>query len=555
MAAVGVHHLVILQLLPILVIGIQKDASVSGKLTNGENLEDRLDGASVGVTNTALGVMSRSGVTRYKRHAIKKTKSQDGKFFWSDSANSRDRQLYSGATDLLENLSWSWHHPAGVFNTIPVGSPLIDDEMNIYIGSDDAIRKFNIVGDIVWSYAPRGQLAAAPTLAIASSRRGASPVQDQWYAEQEDLLKPDWAGSESEAVQISKDFKVGDLVKVKPGASYRADGSQIYRAGDQGLISGVVEDEDGNENRAVILWTRTGRKSVVQIPSMNSRFERVAPKKAKANAPIIVGSTTSGYVFAIDIESGEELWATWASNEISGVKGSVASKDGVVVAATNRCTDRYCYRYRNQTNVFTPGNLFVRGLSALDGSTIWEYKTMSPVWNMNPLWGPDGSVIFQDWEGRLYSLDLQTGAQRYRVGGDYGSHTLAAAVYDPGHNIAIAIGMKHYNVQDYHMSDALGIPTGKYCNPYVAPGILINCWTWPGGAGFVRGYNATSGRQIWEQTTPEPPAGASIGMIHDLAHTRLVLTMGFNCFHNSPSQIWAIDPNDGKIRWERDGPT
>jgi outer membrane protein assembly factor BamB len=555
MAAVGVHLLAVLQLLPTFAISLQKDASVSGKLTNGENLEERLDGASVGHTNTALGVMSRSGVTRYQQHALKKTKRTDGKFFWSDSANNRDSHLYSGATDLLENLSWSWHHPAGMYNTIPVGSPLIDAEMNIYIGSDDAIRKFNIVGDILWSYAPRGQLAAAPTMAVASSRRVAAPVQDEWYAEQEDLLKPDWADSESDAVQISKDFKVGDLVRVKPGASFRADGSQLYKAGDQGLISGVVEDDDGNENRAVVLWTRTGRKSIVQIQSMKSRFERVAPKKAKADTPIIVGSTTSGYVFAIDLESGEELWASWASNDIAGVKGSVAAKDGVVVAATNRCTDRYCYRYRNQTVPIVAGNLVVRGLSALDGSPLWEYKTFSPVWNMNPLWGPDGSVLFQDWEGRLYSLDLQTGALRFKVGGDIGTNTLAAAVYDPGHNIAIAMGMKHYNVQNYHMANALGFPVGKYCNPYPAPGILPHCGTWPGLAGFVRGYNATSGREIWEQTTPEPPAGASIGMVHSLLHTRLVLTMGFNCFHSSPSQIWAIDPNDGAIRWQRDGPT
>merc|ERR1719356_282877 len=169
--------------------------------------------------------MSRSGVTRDKKHALKKTKKRDGTFFWTDSSNNRDSTFYSGATDLMENLSWSWHHPAGIYNTIPVGSPLFDDELNVYIAADDAIRKFSIVGDIIWSYAPRGQLAAAPTLAIAYSRRVAAPVQDAWYAEQEDLLKPDWVGSGSDAAQISKDFKVGDLVKVKAGASYQAAGN------------------------------------------------------------------------------------------------------------------------------------------------------------------------------------------------------------------------------------------------------------------------------------------------------------------------------------------
>eukprot|EP00959_Pyramimonas_sp_CCMP1952_P154865 3240134-Pyramimonas_sp.AAC.1 len=65
---------------------------------------------------------------------------------------------------------------------------------------------------------------------------------------------------------------------------------------------------------------------------------------------MLVGSTTSGYVFALSLESGEEIWAVQASDQIAGVKGSVSGKDGIVVAAAKRCTDRYCYKYRNQTN-------------------------------------------------------------------------------------------------------------------------------------------------------------------------------------------------------------
>jgi len=120
----------------------------------------------------------------------------------------------------------------------------------------------------------------------------------------------------------------------------------------------------------------------------------------------------------------------------------------------------------------------------------------------------------------------------------------------------IAMGMVHYNTNNYHMDDALGIPV-KYCNPYPAPGILPHCWTWPGLRGFIRGYNAASGRLLWEKTTPEPPSGASIGQMATMGSfgTRLVLTMGFNCFHNSPTQIWLMDPDSGDVRWMRDGPT
>ncbi|CAK0912135.1 unnamed protein product [Prorocentrum cordatum] len=532
--------------------GTQEGKTTRYAMQEGSTRHGALEG---NLDRTALGSMNKMGVTRYKRRISRRAESQHGSFYWGDSSN-HNGQAYAGATDLMDNLSWGWHHPSGLYATIPVGSPLIDDEMNIYVGSDDAIRKFSVAGDIIWSYAPRGQLAAAPTLYMGGSRRVADPVSEEEELE-EALVRPDWVqGNESEpSAQLFRDFKLGDLVKVKPGARYMADGKELYKEGDQGVISAIV-DEGGKDARAVIQWGHSGHKSAVQLHAMKDRFVHAGQRYAAASGSMLVGSTTAGFVFAIDLATGNELWATWASNEIAGVKGSVAAKDGVVVVATDRCTDRYCYRYRNQTNVFTPGNAYVRGLSAADGTAIWEFKPTSPVWNMNPLWGNDGKVMFQDWEGRLYGLDLQTGVRRFRVGGDWGTHTHAAAVYSPGHNVVIAMGMIHYNKMNYHMDDALGVPI-KHCNPYVAPGILPHCWTWPGLRGFVRGYNASSGRKLWETSTPEPPSGASIGQVATMGSfsTRLILTMGFNCFVNSPTQIWSMDPNNGNKRWMLNGPT
>ncbi|CAK0824604.1 unnamed protein product [Prorocentrum cordatum] len=134
----------------------------------------------------------------------------------------------------------------------------------------------------------------------------------------------------------------------------------------------------------------------------------------------------------------------------------------------------------------------------------------------------------------------------------------AAAAYDPGHNLLFTLGVQHYSKMNFQMGDALG-EQGKYCNPYVAPGILPYCWTWPGTKGFVRAYNATSGNRKWETSTAEPPASATSGQVKTatpgVMATRLVVTMGFNCHHNSPTQIWVLDPHNGHVRWERDGPT
>jgi len=565
--------LAISQLLPAPVVGFQRYATEQ-RAEMHEVEASRTVKAQGGMKDASfhkkasLNKMSKAGVTLYKHtESMSRAKRTDGRFYWGDAAN-RDGNKFVGATDLSENVSWGWHHPAGVYNTIPVGSPLIDDQLNIYIGADDAIRKFDVVGDLKWSYAPRGQLAAAPTLVSSSARRMAAKQDDRMTQEEEEMLRPDWANRAKPAVDYDIQFrnlKVGDMVKVKPGLSFRADGRDLYSAGDEGLVSSVVPGVSRSHDRAVIQWGRSGHKSVVQLHAMGDRFVRVdAPQMPKAGSlpPMIVGSTTSGFVFAIDLETGEELWATSASYDIAGVKGSVAAKDGVVVVATNRCTDRYCYRYRNQTNVFTPGNSIVRGLSAVDGSAIWEFKPFAPVWNMCPLFGQNGDVMFQDWEGRAYSLDLATGDLRYKVGGNIGTHTQAAAVYDAGHNMLIALGVHHYSRQNFNMNDALGAGSrgfSAHCNPYVAPGILPYCWTWPGTKGFIRGYNASSGNKKWEVETPEPPAAAAAVMTKHWTPghkgTRLVVTMGMNCHHNSPTQLWSLDSNNGHFRWARDGPT
>ena len=103
----------------------------------------------------------------------------------------------------------------------------------------------------------------------------------------------------------------------------------------------------------------------------------------------------------------------------------MAAKDGVVVVATNRCTDRYCYRYRNQTNPLTPGNTVVRGLSSATGGEVWSYVPEAPVWNMNPVFTSDDNVVFSDQEGRAYCVQLSSGDEVWKAGGELGTYTEA----------------------------------------------------------------------------------------------------------------------------------
>jgi len=340
---------------------------------------------------------------------------------------------------------------------------------------------------------------------------------------------------------------------VKAGASYRAGGAELYTAGDEGLISGVVPDGEGKYDRAVIEWTRTGRKSVVQFDAVKSHFVRVQHKPAGCT-PLLVGSTTVGYVFAIEQSTGYEVWSIMGTSPISGVKGALASKNGVVVVATNRCTDRYCYRYRNQTNPLSAGNTVVRGLNAANGAEVWSHVPEAPVWNMMPVFTNDDNVIFNDQEGKVYCLDLSSGNLTWKSGGQLGTYTEAAAVYSSDHDVVIGLGMLQYDALLPHRQYNTGSNFG--CNPYPAPGILPRCGNAAFRRGVVRGYHAASGQVAWEQVTPHPPSSAGVGNYNGASgHTRVVVTLGHSCAFNTPSAFWIMEPDTGGSRITFDGPT
>jgi outer membrane protein assembly factor BamB len=489
------------------------------------------------------GSVNNVGVTRYGSGRFDTVKSTDG-YYWGDPGNAGSGR-YSGATSLAENVSWGWHHPNGIYNTIPVGAPLIDNDMNIYLASDDGIRKFSADGDLLWTYATRGQLACAPSLLTptAGERHGVAPaVLAEENAAQENDLRPDWveAAGSTAAVALSEKLGVGDRLKVRYGLEYGKGEDDKYQGGDVGEVAKIVTASDGVQS-ATIVWPRTEQHSVVRLSSLGNRFMRV--KEAQASLPgMLLGSTETGFVFALDIMSGEEQWATHTSERIHGVKGSISSRNGIVVVATNRCFDQYCYRYRNQSNPFVPGNQVVRGLLAIDGSEIWQFRPFMPVWNFVPQYSKDGtSVMFSDFEGGVYCLDLTTGTLIWQHEGSMGTHVGSHAVYFPDTESIFAMGMQAY--------------VHRHCNPFRSPGILPSCGTWAGSPGWIKALNATSGRQRWELETPEPPASAGLGMMEVPQHTRLIVGLGHHCHFMSPSQIWAIDPDTGHVRWEKQGPT
>lgn len=63
--------------------------------------------------------------------------------------------------NLSASLKWSWTHPAGKYHHVIVGKPIVDDKVNIYIATENTMRKFSPDGQLLWTWqAPVG--AAIP---------------------------------------------------------------------------------------------------------------------------------------------------------------------------------------------------------------------------------------------------------------------------------------------------------------------------------------------------------------------------------------------------------
>eukprot|EP00747_Dinoflagellata_sp_TGD_P141033 gnl/TRDRNA2_/TRDRNA2_176078_c0_seq30.p1 gnl/TRDRNA2_/TRDRNA2_176078_c0~~gnl/TRDRNA2_/TRDRNA2_176078_c0_seq30.p1 ORF type:complete len:536 (-),score=28.19 gnl/TRDRNA2_/TRDRNA2_176078_c0_seq30:56-1663(-) len=70
----------------------------------------------------------------------------------------------NGPADIKTSLAWSWHHPQGRYHNVLHGGGIWDSEKNIYIASDDGIRKLSSSGQMLW-HTPRAALISnSPSL-------------------------------------------------------------------------------------------------------------------------------------------------------------------------------------------------------------------------------------------------------------------------------------------------------------------------------------------------------------------------------------------------------
>jgi eukaryotic-like serine/threonine-protein kinase len=146
---------------------------------------------------------------------------------------------------------------------------------------------------------------------------------------------------------------------------------------------------------------RTGAYDMRGVPSLSGTAWKASVGEAGFSSPVYADGmvyigNNRGEVRAFDAKTGEEQWAF---TSVGGNASPVAIAGGVVFAGLG-----------------TPESRGM-GLFALDSQTgkqLWAFKTDGPIWLSAPLLY-DGAAYFGDMNGVLYSVDLKTHQELWRV--------------------------------------------------------------------------------------------------------------------------------------------
>eukprot|EP00413_Alexandrium_margalefii_P040437 CAMPEP_0204587044 /NCGR_PEP_ID=MMETSP0661-20131031/47834_1 /ASSEMBLY_ACC=CAM_ASM_000606 /TAXON_ID=109239 /ORGANISM="Alexandrium margalefi, Strain AMGDE01CS-322" /LENGTH=390 /DNA_ID=CAMNT_0051596729 /DNA_START=1 /DNA_END=1170 /DNA_ORIENTATION=+ len=226
----------------------------------------------------------------------------------------------------------------------------------------------------------------------------------------------------------------------------------------------------------------------------------------------VFGNTESGQVFAIRADTGDEIWTKqilwhWIGPEATN-NGFVQASDGVVVVDTL---------------------LTVHALDAKNGDKLWEFSPDKPVWNFLASFPGDGTVVFQDWEGRVYRLRLSDGGLIWKAGGLPGTWTDGSLIV--GSNGLV------YAVNCFGF---MGIKKADF----------------PGSMGAVTAYSLSDGRLVWRTEVPMAPNNMpAVGRLGEGPKLSVVQPIGNQAVKGETFSVLALDAETGEQQWIFRGPT
>mmetsp|Transcript_151703 Transcript_151703/g.484874 ORF Transcript_151703/g.484874 Transcript_151703/m.484874 type:complete len:573 (+) Transcript_151703:68-1786(+) len=247
---------------------------------------------------------------------------------------------------------------------------------------------------------------------------------------------------------------------------------------------------------------------------------------------LLFGNTEKGWIYALDMETGEEVWAVQASNGTASDTASMFAASGVVVAATMMPVE-------GRQEAFQTNNALV-ALSSRDGAHKWTHlMTGYNIYNFQGASPGDGTMVFMDSSGGVYRLNLETGAMLWESGiadRQASFFTTAAAVVGPNDVV--------YCVSNY----------GKHHD---------------GDNGIVHAYNLSDGQPLWRtNVTLHAMQAVAIGRLAGSEGLSVVFGIGTNPgypmlfrmiyrgFYAFPGIFWLLALTSGCFccrRWRRRG--
>jgi len=234
------------------------------------------------------------------------------------------------------------------------------------------------------------------------------------------------------------------------------------------------------------------------------------PSVAALADGVVVAAATNGTFFAVDAGTGAVRWSQRVCSKVGQDNGVVGVRDGVVVAASNH-------------NGFA--NLDVVGLNASTGAHLWTYTPDNPVWNFMPSYLAD-TVLFQDFTGRGYRIELFNGALRWKAGGLAYTWTDGSATLGPNGLLYTV----NNNVSPFHRKTA-------------------------DDDGTLTARRAEDGAFVWRVTTPQPPNNApAVGLLAPGENLSVVQPMGQQIMQDAQTSVTVYDAATGEERWRFMGP-
>lgn len=240
----------------------------------------------------------------------------------------------------------------------------------------------------------------------------------------------------------------------------------------------------------------------------------------------LFSATSSGKVFALDMETGEEIWRRHYMPFVAGDTWATAAAEGVVIVPGVPSNAKQ-----------SSNNRLLAAFRASDGEPLWTFDAGADIYNLLVAI-KDGSCVFSTAQGKVYRLDLQTGKTIWTTPEPKGGFTTGGSVLGPD-------------------------------------GTVYTTWNeWNGRfqEGMVGAHSFADGRPLWTQPVHyEANNAPAVGVLGSGPNARLAIAIGLGSNPETPNvaqglysgrggrqheaRIVALDAATGQPRWSHELPT